>query len=48
MNTTFISRLASISIAFTMTFVMLASVNTLATSEPSAAQVAHVAGTTPV
>lgn len=42
MNTTLISRLASFGIALTMTFVMLASVNGLATSEPSPALAAQL------
>jgi hypothetical protein len=41
MNTSLISRLTSFGIALTMTFVMLASVNSLATSEPSAAQMSQ-------
>ena len=45
MNTSLISRLASFATALTMTVVMLASVNGLATSEPGAALVAHVGGT---
>ena len=44
MNTSLISRLASFATALSMTFVMLASVNGLATSEPGAALVAHIQG----
>ena len=44
MNTSLTSRLASFATALSMTFVMLASVNGLATSEPGTALVAHVEG----
>ena len=41
MHTSISSRLASLSIAFTMTFVMLVSINTLAVGDADAA---HIAG----
>jgi hypothetical protein len=44
MNTRTTHQALSFVSAFFVTLVMLASVNTLATSEPSAAQAAHLAG----